>query len=299
MLKKSATIIATGSLLALAGTAFVSTAAVAAEPVEACSVWHQGDTYNVAVQEIAERTYSVTIADFKNLASESSHSDSYIPLPLTPVDLRMSHNVVKLNPALTVSHIAISQSVQTGPNEDFTGAQIEAYNRLSPAPWESVSLNGDEIVWAQDMDARSDENGVMVLPSDYPFAGLGFDDAAGVLEFTVTVPDDVDGEVSLFDGMSIDFTSSKISALDGVWEPDQPHSSAFPGCTVSIEPVPETKPELKPEPKPEPGTTRPAEREPLANTGSGEYSLLLGFASAAAVAGGTMAFVGRRQKRAN
>lgn len=292
MLKKTASVVAASSLLALAGTALVSTSAVAAEPVEACSVWHQGDIYNVAVQEVAERTYSVTITDFKNLASESSQSDSYIPLPLVPEDLRMSHNVVKLNPALVVSDIAISQSVVTGPNEDFSGPQIELYNRQGSAPWESVSLNGNEIVWAQDMDARSDENGVMVLPSDYPFPGLVVDDSAGVLDFTVTVPDDVSGEVSLFDSLSVNFMSSKISVIGEVWEPDQPLSSEYPGCTVTIEAATE-----KPEPKPEPEITRPAEKEPLANTGSGEYSLLLGIASAAAVAGGTMALVGRRQKR--
>lgn len=297
MFRKSASIIAAGSLLALAGTTLASTSAVAAEAVEACSVWYQGDLYNVAVQETAERTFSVKIADLKSLASESSTSDSYIPLPLTPVDLRMSHNVVKLNPALTVSDIAISQSVLTGPNEDFSGPQIEAYNQLGSAPWESVSLNGNEIVWEQDMDARSDQNGVMVLPSDYSFPGLAYDDSAGVLEFTVTVPDDISGEVSLFDGMSVNFMSSKISAIEGVWEPAQPHASEFPGCTVTIDAVPEPKPEPKPEPQPEPGVTKPTAKEPLANTGAGDPSLLLGIASAVAVAGGAVGLLGRRQKK--
>lgn len=293
MLKKSASIIAASSLLALVGTALASTAAVAAEPVEACSVWHQGDTYNVSVQKTAERTYSVTITDFMNYASPSSTDNSYVPLPLEPVDLRLSHNMVKLNPALSVSDISISQSVETGPAAEDPGHTIVAYKGLAPAPWENASLNGNEIVWAQDMDARTDENHNMVRPDDYSFPMHVVDDSAGVLEFTVTVPDDISGEVSLFDGMSVNYMSAKITVPGDVWEADIPQVSEFPGCAVTIDAVPETKPE----PKPEPEVTKPTVKEPLANTGAGDSSLLIGIATAAAVAGGTIALLGRRQKK--
>lgn len=236
MSKKSVSLAAAAVTLAIGTAGLWTTAASAAEPEVVCEFWASGDTYNVLTTKTSEREFRVAITDLKSLAGEHTSEDRFIPLPLDP-NLRMSSNVVTVNPRLAVSNATISQSIVTGPSEDAPFVAIESFNRLPSAPWESVELDGNKIFWEQDMDARSDEEGVQVLPSTYFFPGLAIDDAAGVLEFTVTIPDDVEGEVYLFDDMTADFMSSKIEPISGVWTPDQPLSQTVPGCKITIEAV--------------------------------------------------------------
>lgn len=229
-----------------------------------CDTWATGDKYNVRVEKSADRAFTVHFTDMNFLSAESSNAstDSFVPLPLDP-NLRTSSNTVKVNPALGLSAVSISQSVVTGPSDVAPYVAIEDFNELESAPWENVSTTGNTISWTQDMDARSDANGNQVKPGDFFLPFFAIDDSAGVLKFTVEVPEDISGDVQLFGGMNVDFTSAKIARPGDYWIEGDPVSLSVPGCTISIDAgeVPETEPETKPETKPTvPGTATPPAR---------------------------------------
>lgn len=238
-------------LLSLAAAVSLGASPVNALPSEVpapvvCNVW-KSDVYNVNVAQTAERTFTVNITDLKLVASESAKGDYFVQLPLSPVDVRRSTNVVNVNPDLNLSGVQISQSIISGPSAEAPFMAIDEYLGNAVAPWENVVSAGNAITWMQDMDARSDAAGVQVKPSDFFMPMLAIDDSAGVLQFTVTVPNSISGEVELFNGMTVNFMSARVAVGAEVWEPVEEMSQVIPGCTISIEAGEETKPEIKPE----------------------------------------------------
>lgn len=207
--------------------------ASAEHPNTVCSYWdHTGDRH-VQVDWMAGRSFRVAITDLTMQAEVAEAGDAYLALPLDP-DLRLSANTVRLGAHVTASDISSSQGVAaTGLGGD--GQRIDNYLRLPAAPWESATLTGPKIVWLHDVDARSDGNGVQTRPSEHASASERAADSAGVLDFTVTIPDDVDGDVSLFDEMNATRTAGVLSAETDAWTAGQPQTSTLPGCAVTVE----------------------------------------------------------------
>lgn len=246
-----------------------STPAIAAVGDTVCNYWHGGDVYNVKAIQIGEREYTVSITDMKLLAFENSIDDAYVRLPLDP-DLRMSTNTVSIDPRLDVSAVAASQGIQSGPPDDGSSLDwgIEAYELFPLAPWESVETSATGITWLQDMDAFSNEAGTQPSPSSYPFPWLTLDKSAGVLQFNVSIPDNLGGEVFLFDSMSASFTSSILATDTNEVVADEDISDEVAGCSVTIEAIADPDDETDPS-SPDPDTpgeepTRPVRVETAA-----------------------------------
>lgn len=248
---------ALSSAAVLAASAAISLGATAAQADVGdvvCEYWVEDEMYNVRAEQTGERAYTIKIADFKVLAGENEDNSAYVPLPLDP-DLRMSTNQVTFDDRLEVSGVSISQGILSGPADDVPYWTIDSYLGELPAPWESVSTGTDGITWLQDMDARSDENGVQAVPSDYPefFPGAKIDDAAGILEFTVTIPDEVEGEIALFGGMTAAYNGAIMNRDTEEWEFHESLTDTIPGCSVTVEAVtPDETPDPEPAPNPDP-----------------------------------------------
>lgn len=265
---------------------------------------------HVLVTQVGEWSYRVSITDFRMGAGMALAGDRYVPLPTEPINLRTSENRVAFNPAFTVSDLAISQSVESGPSDDGSGVVVNNYLLNAPSPEESVSITGNEIIWMQDIDAYTDANGVQVTPDELPFFAL-LDPSAGVLQFTVTIPEGTEGEVLLFDGMSATYMGTKTLSQSDVWEADVEHTALTDGCQITLEstvtpdpdpdpdpdpsPDPDPKPEPKPDPKPEPG--KKPETDELAATGGPEPTSWALAATAITAAGIALTTFGLRRTK--
>lgn len=231
------------------------TSAHADHPNTVCSHWApEGDaTHHVQVDWMAGRSFRVSITDFTLRAAEQEAGDSFIPLPLDP-NLRLGTNTVSVGEGLSVSDVSLSQAVALGAGgrDSHQTGEIESYLKLASAPWESATVTGDSIEWLHDLDARSDGDGAQHRPSETPTVDARRADSAGVLDFTVTVPGELGGEVALVRGMTSAFTAAVLSDAEGSWAPGQPQASTIPGCTVSMEPVASPVQEGGGEPVPDP-----------------------------------------------
>ncbi|KUF06763.1 hypothetical protein [Leucobacter sp. G161] len=225
-----------------------ATAAQADHPNTVCSHWSPAgeNSHHVQVDWMAGRSFRVSITDFTLHAAEREAGDSFVKLPLDP-NLRLSTNTVSVGDGLTVSDVSISQGVAVGGAGD-DHAPIDNYRKLPSAPWESATVSGSTITWLHDVDALSDADGTQIHPSDSPTAARAAD-SAGVLDFTVTVPDSVGGDVPLIAGMTSEVTAGVLSTETTEWTPGQVLARAVQGCTVSVEPVgsPDEKPASTPE----------------------------------------------------
>lgn len=268
----SALLLTSGSL----AQAPAAQAAQAAQNDVICHKWGSSNgNFFVHATDLGERNYRVTITDLTMAAYVDPDTDSYIPLP---VELQYAMNQVQLNPTLGVSSIEISQRVIAEETTEFDqGLEITGYERLPSAPGESAEENSNGITWTQDIDGYRDADGVQSLPSDFPFFAAQLA-SAGVLEFTVTVPADLSGEVLLFDELQSSFLSSVLNTNTNEITAGPPITTTVPGCSVTLAEV-VVPPEPKPEPKPQP--------EALANSGASIVpTVLFGAASAAMLAGG-------------
>lgn len=235
--------------------------AEAHHPNTVCSYWAPGDgaAQHVRADWMAGRSFRVTITDLTLLAAESGAGDTYVPLPLEP-NLRLSTNTVTLDDGLAVSDVSISQGVEVSPAADGSPEQIDSYRKLPHAPWEAASQNGSEILWLHDIDARSDEAGNQSRPSSLASPAARTADAAGVLDFTITVPDNAAGEVWLVRGMSSESTGGSLSTDPEQWIPGTPSTRTLPGCSVTVEaavaPEQSQAPSAKQAPAKQPDKTR-------------------------------------------
>lgn len=222
---------------------FTATAASAEPGDVVCSQFNMGIRH-LSVTEVGPREFRVVYVDTNTLSGEDNNpgvEDAFARLPLAPVDLRTGKNVLTIGEHATVTDLGVSQSVVTGQAEDPSANPdweiVEVLN--SPAaPWENATLSGKTVTWVQDIDAKSDERGVQVKPSDFAFPGQVTDASAGILSFTVTFPVELTGKVSLVDNISGSFTSSSWTeprpGTPGVWEADQNVLFNAPGCSVTL-----------------------------------------------------------------
>lgn len=266
MRKPAAGLALLAALFAGATLELGATPASADHPNTVCSYWAHGETsgdravHHVRADWMAGRSFRVTVTDLTLLAAASEAADAYAPLPLEP-NLRLSTNTVAVGDGLAVSDISISQGVAVSQAADGTPGQIYSYRKLPHAPWEAASVNGGEILWLHDIDARSDEAGAQGRPSDLPSPTARAADAAGVLDFTVTVPESVSGEVWLLRGMSSTSTGGSLAASPEQWIPGATSTRTLPGCSVTVEAA------VAPQQEPAPAERAPAERPPAKKPG--------------------------------
>ncbi len=206
-------------------------------PGTVCSYWGgEADSFHVRVDWLAGRSFRVAITDFTLVSQPNPTGDAFVPLPLEP-NLRVGTNTVELGDGLAVSDVSISQAVALEPAGTATDEPIANYLRLEPAPWERVDVGEHSITWLQDIDARSDERGSQVTPQAGGKAAELKAASAGVLDFTLTVPDAAAGEVVLFSGLTSSHTDATFNSGSGVWVPGAPHALTVAGCSVTVEPV--------------------------------------------------------------
>ncbi|RKQ90003.1 hypothetical protein U746_1251 [Mycolicibacterium mucogenicum 261Sha1.1M5] len=256
-----------GTIALAAAGLMVSGGLVAASPAPAhadhpntvCSFWGgEADSFHVRVDWLAGRSFRVAITDFTLVSQASPTGDAFVPLPLDP-SLRVGANTVEVGEGLTVSDVTISQAVALEHAGATPTDPIANYLRIGAAPWESVEVSGQAISWVQDIDARSDERGVQLTPSaGGPPAELRAA-SAGVLDFTLTLPDTASGEVTLLSGLTSTHTDATFDDEAGTWAPNAPHTLTVPGCSVTVEAVdPDATTREAPEP---PAEAPPAKRE--------------------------------------
>lgn len=225
-------------------------AAQANHPNTVCSHWSTAgeSSHHVQVDWMAGRSFRVSITDLTLHAVESEAGDAFVQLPLDP-SLRLGTNTVTVGEGLEISDVSISQGIVGGSGAGADAhSPIENYRKLPSAPWESASVSGSTIEWLHDVDALSHADGTQIHPSESP-ASARAADSAGVLDFTVTVPDSVGGEVPLIAAMTSDVTTGVLSAATEQWVPGQVLARVVEGCTVSVEPVGSPDPEPTPEPE--------------------------------------------------
>lgn len=229
-----------------------ATPAHAAHPNTVCSHWGPDGvgSHHVQVDWLAGRSFRVSIVDFTLRAATNGTGDAYVPLPLEPA-LRLSTSVVRTGAGLAVSDVSLSQAVALGPGTGAGGpyGQIDNYLGLPPAPWESATITDEGIEWLHDVDARSDADGVQTHPSDAATNAARAADSAGVLSFTVTVPDAAAGDIELVSGLTTTLTTGVLGVETETWSPGQVQAASVAGCSVTVEAVGQ-----EPEPA-EPGGT--------------------------------------------
>lgn len=225
---------------ALVGTALhvCATAAHADHPNTICSFWGPEGigSHHVQVDWLAGRSFRVTVADLAFGAEPNATGDAYVPLPLEP-NLRLAANTVAVGAGLTVSDVVLSQGVALSGPPGASGTRIDSYLKLPAAPWETASASGEAVSWAQDVDARSDAAGTLTRPGDTLTTAARVAEAAGVLDFTVTIPDDVSGEVSLVRDITAAVTRGVLSVDTETWSAADTVTTVVPGCRVSVEAV--------------------------------------------------------------
>lgn len=232
-----------------------ATPASAEHPNTVCSYWSEGDgpAQHVQADWMAGRSFRVTITDLTLRAAEGAAGDAFVPLPLDP-NMRLSTNTVTVGEGLEVSDVAISQGVTTDQPAAGSPSQIDNYRKLPHAPWEAASVSGGEILWLHDIDARSDGAGVQGRPSELASPAARAADAAGVLDFTVTVPEGASGEVWLLRGMSSTVTGGVLDADSEQWIPGATSTRTLPGCSVTVEAA------VAPQQEPAPAERAPAKK---------------------------------------
>ncbi|WP_025132868.1 LPXTG cell wall anchor domain-containing protein [Leucobacter sp. PH1c] len=233
-----------------------------------CDVFH-GGIRNLQVVQSGERTFKVTVVDQNTLAGEDTApgaDDRYAPLP---PEFRDAVNRVILGASAVASEPRVSQTVVTGPASDPTDSdwQVDRLVQNEAAPWERAMLTGREVTWVHDIDARTIVSGGVVSeqvrPSDFPAVWLLADESSSVLQFTLTVPDDAVGTVSLVESLSGSFVSTTWSEATWSWSKDKDIDYVQPiSCSVTFAEGP-TEPATDPgtDPATDPGTdpaTEPA-----------------------------------------
>lgn len=222
---------------------FTATAASAEPGDVVCSQFNMG-VRHLSVTEVGPREFRVVYVDTNTLSGEDNNpgvEDAFARLPLTPVDLRTGKNVLTIGEHATVTDLGVSQSVVTGPAEDPSVNPdweiVEVLNNPA-APWENATLSGNTVTWVQDIDAKSDEHGIQVKPSDFELPWQVTDASAGIQSFTVTFTEELTGKVSLVDDISGSFTTSSWTeprpGTPGAWEADQNVLFNAPGCSVTL-----------------------------------------------------------------
>lgn len=226
-----------GGLAASAGTA-----ANAAAGDVVCDLYANG-VRNFQVTQVDERNFQVTYVDTRTSFAENGpegERDEFLPLP---EDLRTGTNVIVLGSHATASAPVLSQSIVMGPADEGSDSdwKVEELLHNAPAPWENVRLEGGRMTWTHDVGVRfeptADGGFEQKRPSDFPFPTFIEPDAASVLEFTVTFPDDISGEVTLVESLSNSYTSTTWGGPSGddfVWGAGPVITHENPGCSVTL-----------------------------------------------------------------
>lgn len=301
-----------GVLLAGAAVAGAPTPAEAAVGDTVCTVPSGGNRV-YTVTQTGPRTFGVTFVDTNILAATTTLEDgteAYDPIPL---DFRTGTNTLNIAPDVLVGAPTLSQSIETEFDETAPGGfRVTRLLHNPAAPWETVSVSAADparVVWTHDLDARTRPDGSLPEPAAFPF--LDADDAASVLELTLTAPAEARGEFTLIEGADVSFFGATHGVLPGSWTRDEEVRMSMAGCTVTLaDPVTSPSPTPGNTVLPTPGnTTQPTpstsatsavpqasataratavagtEAAGLAETGAGTLPLLLVAAGASLLAG--------------